>query len=108
MSGEDAGILYSFVVPIYNDAYLAAEFCAEFDRVFRAYLGIEQIEAQAEVIFVNDGSHDDSFTVLRDDVCKRFAFARAVDLSRNFGQHVALSAGYRFARGKYVGCLNVD
>jgi glycosyltransferase involved in cell wall biosynthesis len=33
---------------------------------------------------------------------------RLVELSRNFGQHIALSAGYHHARGEYVGMLNVD
>jgi dolichol-phosphate mannosyltransferase len=101
-------IKYSFVVPIYNDGAFAADFCAEFQSVFRKHLGIEAIESQVEVIFVNDGSRDDSFAVLRDQVCPAFAFAKAVDLSRNFGQHIAISAGYRFAKGEYVGTLNVD
>ena len=101
-------IKYSFVVPIYNDGELAADFCAELDTVFRAYLGVEKIESAVEVIFVNDGSRNDSFAILRDQVCPRFPFAKAIDLSRNFGQHIAISAGYRFATGEYVGYLNVD
>ncbi len=43
-----------------------------------------------------------------ENVLPRFPFARLVELSRNFGHHVALSAGYRHARGRYVGMLNVD
>ena len=101
-------IKYSFVVPIYNDAYLAGDFCAEFEAVFKRYLAVEALEQHAEVIFVNDGSQDESFAVLRDQVCARFPFAKLVDLSRNFGQHIAISAGYRYAKGEYVGLVNVD
>jgi dolichol-phosphate mannosyltransferase len=35
-------------------------------------------------------------------------YVRVIDLSRNFGQHIALSCGYRYATGNYVGMLNVD
>jgi glycosyltransferase involved in cell wall biosynthesis len=61
----------------------------------------------AEVIFVNDGSADNSAETLR-VLCGRYRFIKAVTLSRNFGQHIALSCGYQCARGEYVGSLNVD
>src|SRR5438105_11502113 len=104
---EDS-IVYSFVIPIYNDAYLANDFCEEFDQVFRAYLRADSIETQAEVIFVNDGSGDDSYVRLRDETCARYRFAKVIDLSRNFGQHIAISCGYKYARGRYVGASDVD
>lgn len=100
--------LISLVVPIYNDGALAEEFCADVEVVFQRVLGTQSIENDVEVIFVNDGSRDESFALLRDVVCPRFRFARVVDLSRNFGQHVAISAGYRHAKGDYVACVNVD
>jgi len=99
---------YSVVVPIYNDGTLAEEFCSEFERVFLGYLGVDKLDGLAELIFVNDGSRDDSFAILKDSVCARFSFVRAIDLSRNFGQHVAISCGYQHAKGEYVGYLNVD
>ncbi len=98
---------YSLIVPIYNDAYLAEEFCEDFEREFKGYLGKENISDDVELIFVNDGSRDDSFATLT-AVCSRFPFAKAVNLSRNFGQHIALSCGYNLAKGDYVGSLNVD
>ena len=101
------GIQYSLVVPIYRDGFLADAFCVEFEKVFRKYLGVDDIAVQVEVIFVNDGSPNDSIEHLK-KVAKKFRFARAVDLSRNFGQHVALAAGFAHAHGQYVGSLNVD
>jgi dolichol-phosphate mannosyltransferase len=100
-------VLYSFVVPIYNDGALARDFCVEMARVFRGYLGHDDLARDLEVIFVDDGSHNDSPELLK-RACNEFAFAKAVFLSRNFGQHIATCAGFRAANGDYVGTLNVD
>ena len=100
-------MLYSFVVPIYNDGALARDFCVEMASVFRRYLGHDDLARDLEVIFVDDGSSNSSPQLLK-QVCDEFAFARCVLLSRNFGQHIATSAGYRAASGSYVGTLNVD
>jgi dolichol-phosphate mannosyltransferase len=98
---------YSVVVPIYKDGELADAFCNEFDRLFREHLRTDDISDSIEVIFVNDGSPDDSAEALR-RVCAKWRFTKAVMLSRNFGQHVALSCGYEHARGDFVASLNVD
>ena len=100
-------VKYSFIVPIYNDAYLAEEFCQEYLKVFQQHLRVEDIEPHTELIFVNDGSRDDSAETLA-RLAARFSFVRVINLSRNFGQHIALSCGYRHASGKFVGMLNVD
>jgi dolichol-phosphate mannosyltransferase len=105
-------VRYSFVVPIYKDADLAEEFAEEFRRVFRLRLGREDISGDVELIFVNDGSPDQGgltgAAATLDRAAAKFDFVKVVELSRNFGQHVALSAGYRHAHGTYVGMLNVD
>lgn len=98
---------YSFVVPIYNDGALARDFCVAIAKVFRSYLGHDDLARDLEVIFVDDGSANDSPQRLK-AVCDEFAFARTILLSRNFGQHIAVSAGYRAASGDYVGMINVD
>ena len=99
--------LYSFVVPIYYDGYLARPFCEAMEKEMRLLLRKEDVAPEIEVIFVNDGSRDDSQLLLR-EVAKSFAFVRVIELSRNFGQHVAVSCGYRFARGDYVAMINAD
>ena len=97
----------SFVVPIYNDGAFAADFCAEFERVLCAHYGVASLTGIAELIFVDDGSRDDSAKVVK-SILPRFPFVRLIVLSRNFGQHIALSCGYAHAAGTYVGMLNVD
>lgn len=100
-------MLYSFVVPIYNDGALARDFCLAMADTFRRYLGHDDLARDLEVIFVNDGSANNSVELLK-AVCDEFPFAKLVSLSRNFGQHIAISAGYRAATGEYIGMLNVD
>lgn len=97
----------SFVVPIYNDGYLVRSFCETLEKEMRILLQVEDITPDVEVIFVNDGSRDDSQQLLR-EAAKTFGFVRVIELSRNFGQHVAVSCGYRFAKGDYVAMMNVD
>ena len=98
---------YSFVVPIYHDGELAEAFCAEFEKVFRTYVGADDISGDVELIFVNDDGTPRTADVLR-ATCQRYPFTRLLNLSRNFGQHIALTCGYEHAQGQYVGMLNVD
>lgn len=92
---------YSIVIPIYNDAYLADEMCSEVVKVFPDHKG------KMELIFVNDGSKDDSLEVLC-SLQGKYPFVKIIDLSRNFGQHLALACGFREAKGEVVIRMNVD
>jgi glycosyltransferase involved in cell wall biosynthesis len=98
---------YSFVIPIYNDAYLVESFCENFEDVFHSYLNTKNIENDVELLFINDGSTNDSITTLK-KISTEKKYVKVIDLSRNFGQHIALSCGYEHAKGEYVGMLNVD
>ena len=98
---------YSFVVPIYNDGHLAESFCDVFSSVMKSYLGREDIESAVELIFVNDGSTDDSQDRLT-TLSRTRKFVRIVEFSRNFGHHIAVSCGYGLAAGDFVGLINVD
>ena len=97
----------SFVVPIYQDALLVLPFCEELQKQMRLMLRSDDISGDVEVIFVNDGSPDHSQQVLGEAV-RAFPFVKVIQLSRNFGQHVAVTCGYRFASGDYVAMINVD
>lgn len=100
-------VMYTFVVPIYEDGYLAHSFCEAMRTAMQQMLGIRNIEELVEVIFVNDGSCDNSQELLI-AASQKFPFVKVIELSRNFGQHLAVSCGYRFASGRYVGMVNVD
>ena len=98
---------YSFVVPIYNDGYLVESFCETINDEMKKSLDVSDISNDVEVIFVNDGSSDESQCQLEITATK-YGFVKVVEFSRNFGQHVAVSCGYRLASGRFVGMMNVD
>jgi glycosyltransferase involved in cell wall biosynthesis len=94
--------MISVVVPLYNEAESLAALHAELDRVFAAGdLG------PAEFVFVDDGSRDDSWRVVR-DLAARDPRVRAVRLRRNFGKAAALTAGFQTVRGESVFTLDGD
>lgn len=98
---------YSIVVPIFNDGYLAADLALEIQRVMSLHLQSASLSDEVELIFVNDGSANESLDELI-ALRNRFDFVRVIDLSRNFGQHQAIACGIREARGKIVVRMNVD
>jgi len=91
----------SVIVPVYNSVAILPELVERLEVV------LVKIGMPFELIFVNDGSLDNSGDCL-DRLARTFSFVRVVHLSRNFGQHLALTCGYRFARGRVVGMMNVD
>jgi undecaprenyl-phosphate 4-deoxy-4-formamido-L-arabinose transferase len=91
----------SIVIPVYNEA---SNLPALWRRL-EAVLG--QIARECEVVFVDDGSSDDSLSFLR-EVAGRDGRVRVVELARNFGQHSALLAGFRNSRGDIVVTLDAD
>lgn len=97
----------SVIVPIYNDGYLAEDFCRCLEKTFSSFLNQEGNSEFLELIFVNDGSLNNSWEELL-QVARKFSFVKLINLSRNFGQHIALSCGYKNAKGNYVAMINVD
>ena len=98
---------YSFVVPIYNDGYLAEAFCDAFSQAMSSYLGDQEFKDAVELIFVNDGSSESSQEQLS-ALAQTRQYVRVVEFSRNFGHHMAVSCGYGMATGDIVGLINVD
>jgi glycosyltransferase involved in cell wall biosynthesis len=97
----------SVIVPIYNDGYLAEDFCHSIEKTFSSFLNQAGNSEFLELIFVNDGSLNNSWEELL-QVARKFSFVKLINLSRNFGQHIALSCGYKNAKGNYVAMINVD
>lgn len=96
--------LLSLVVPVFNEATSVEGFLAEVDSVLLNSLGLD-----LEIIFVNDGSSDDTLEVLQNQISNRESKNLiVVDLSRNFGKEAALSAGMKFASGDAVVPVDID
>jgi len=92
----------SVVVPVYNEeAGLAALFA-------RLYPALDALAEPYEAIFVNDGSRDRSAALLRDQFAARPDVTRVVLLNGNYGQHLAIVAGFERARGQRIVTLDAD
>jgi glycosyltransferase involved in cell wall biosynthesis len=95
------GPVLSVVVPAYNEeAVLAA-----FHR--RLTAALDRLGEPAEILFVNDGSRDRTKSVL-DTLRAADPRVAVLDLSRNFGKEVALTAGLHHARGDAVVVIDAD
>ncbi len=92
----------SIVIPVYNEEGGLAELFA------RLYPALDGLQRAYEVIFVDDGSHDRSVAILREQFTKRPDVTRIVILARNAGQHMAILAGFEQSRGDYVITLDAD
>jgi undecaprenyl-phosphate 4-deoxy-4-formamido-L-arabinose transferase len=92
----------SVVVPVYNEeAVLPALFA-------RLYPALDALGASYEVIFVNDGSVDRSPALLRGQFELRPDVTRVILFNGNFGQHLAIMAGFEASRGARVVTLDAD
>ena len=92
----------SVVIPVYNEeAGLAALFA-------RLYPALDALGKSYEVIFVNDGSRDRSAALLREQFAKRPDVTRVILLNGNFGQHMAIMAGFERVRGERIVTLDAD
>lgn len=60
-----------------------------------------------EFVLVNDGSKDGTFDVIK-SLCDKYPFVKGINLMRNFGQHNALMAALRYAKGDYVMGMDDD
>lgn len=100
MEGADA-ILFSIVIPVYNEAEVLS---ALYDRLTPVMEGLGE---PYEVIFVNDGSQDQSPLLLR-DFQARDERVKFLSLSRNFGHQIAITAGLDFSSGQAAIVMDGD
>ena len=92
----------SVVIPVYNEeAVLPALFS-------RLYPALDALQARYEVIFINDGSQDRSAALLREQFERRPDVTRVILFNGNFGQHLAIVAGFEASRGGRVVTLDGD
>jgi polyisoprenyl-phosphate glycosyltransferase len=93
--------IISIVVPAYNEA----DGIAEFNRRLAAVRAT--LAERSEVVYVNDGSRDDTLAILR-LLRQRDPTIAIVNLSRNFGKEIALTAGLDHSRGDATIVIDAD
>jgi undecaprenyl-phosphate 4-deoxy-4-formamido-L-arabinose transferase len=92
----------SVVIPVYNEEAGLAKL---FDRLYPA---LDALGLSYEVLFVNDGSRDRSAAILADQFRLRPDVTRVVLFNGNYGQHMAILAGFEATRGEIVITLDAD
>lgn len=91
----------SVVVPVYRGAGTIPELVGRLAAV------LPKAASQFEVILVNDGSPDNSWSVV-ESLCSQYAWVRGINLMRNYGQHNATLCGVRAARYEIIVTLDDD
>ncbi len=94
-------VTLSVVVPVYNEESGLAELHK------RLGAALDALDCSSEIIYVNDGSRDRSAVMLQ-VLAQQDARTVVLDLSRNFGKELAVSAGIDFARGEALVVLDAD
>jgi dolichol-phosphate mannosyltransferase len=93
--------IISIIIPIYNEENIIKYL------IQRLQSTVDRLDFNFEFIFVNDGSSDNSLELLT-DLMKTDKRIKIVDLSRNFGQQMALTAGIDYAKGDAVILMDSD
>ena len=100
-SARDNGPFFSVVIPVYNEQESLRELHLRLTAV------LQELKGSYEIIFVDDGSADGSFTIL-EDLHKKDHRVIVLQFSRNFGHHLAITAGMDAAVGEVVILMDAD
>lgn len=91
----------SIVIPAYNEAESLPELLQWIETV------MQQHGYSYEVIFIDDGSRDNSWEVI-ESLSQKNAQVRAIKFQRNYGKSPALNEGFKLAQGEYVVTMDAD
>ena len=91
----------SLIIPCYNEEAAAPIFHREATEVLRG------MDAEYEMLFINDGSQDQTLAVLR-SLAAQDPHVTYLSFSRNFGKEAAMYAGFCNAKGDYVAVMDAD
>ena len=92
----------SVVIPVYNEEEVLPTLFA------RLYTALDALGCSYEIVFVNDGSRDRSVALLREQFQRRPEVTRVILFNGNFGQHMAIMAGFEHCRGEIIVTLDAD
>lgn len=93
--------MISVILPIYNEEQGLRKFISTLDQELAA------LNSEFEVIMINDGSKDHSLTILK-EICSKNSNYKYINLSRNFGHQIAVTAGIDYAVGEKVVLMDSD
>jgi Glycosyltransferases involved in cell wall biogenesis len=91
----------SIVSPVYRAENIVSEL------VKQIKLSVAPLTENFEIILVNDASPDQSWQAIRKE-CEKDCRVKGINLSRNFGQHYAITAGLSYSTGEWVVVMDCD
>lgn len=94
-------MLLSVVIPVYNEADSLPELLPALTQI------LSKMDCEHELLFVNDGSSDDSLRLLR-NAASSDPSIKVLGFGRNFGHQAAITAGLDFASGDAVVIMDAD
>jgi glycosyltransferase involved in cell wall biosynthesis len=98
---DEIKVMFSVVIPLYNEEKSLEEL---YNRIT---LSLQPLSESFEIIFVDDGSTDNSFSVLK-DLYEKDNRLKAIRFRKNFGKAAALTAGFNEAKGEIIITLDAD
>jgi len=93
---------YSILVPVYNSEDTIGEL---FERIKAVFLNIN---GKFEVIFIDDGSTDNSWNLIKKLKSSNPETVAGIKLTKNYGQHNAIFCGMKHVKGKYIITIDDD
>ena len=91
----------SIIIPCYNEEQAIPYFYKEINKVSKG------IKANFEFIFVNDGSKDNTISIIK-KYSKKDKRVKYLNFSRNFGKEAAMYAGLEYSSGDYIAIMDAD
>lgn len=93
--------MISIIIPVYNEEKTLYKLYSRLSHI------INKCEENFEIIFINDGSEDSSLKIL-ENINQQDKRYKVIDLSRNFGHQVAITAGIKYATGDAIILMDAD
>ena len=90
----------SIIIPMYNEQ-------ESLDSLFLELSDLFGQEAKTEIIFINDGSSDNTLNILESKI-KNYPSWSIINLYRNYGKSVALQAGFDNSKGEIIATMDAD
>ena len=92
---------YSIIIPVFNETAIILNCYSRLKKTF------QRIDGTCEMIFINDGSTDNSEKLIK-DLNKKDSNVKLISFSRNFGHQVAITAGLEYASGDAIIIIDAD
>ncbi len=96
----------SFIIPCYRSEKTLPSVIQEIEKKMWELLQAGK-DYCYEIILINDCSPDETYRTIK-KICETHSHVKGIDFSKNFGQHAALMAGLRMAKGDYIVCMDDD